>query len=91
MLTAIGNLLCVVNRMNGTKKFPHTLAKVKIVMTAMPGIINGATIVLNDPTQVAPSTHAACSRSTGTPSMKPFMSHIPNGSDVAVRNRITAG
>src|ERR1039458_10745703 len=90
MLTEAGNLLWASSRINGTKKLPHWLTKVKIVMTIMPGNINGATIRLNDPSHVAPSTHAACSSSRGTPSMKPFMSQIPNGSDVAVMNKITA-
>ena len=60
-------------------------------MTIIPGNINGATIRLNEPSQLAPSTQAACSRSIGTPSMKPFISQIPNGSDVAARKKITAG
>src|ERR1035441_7406138 len=91
MLTEAGSLLVLCSRMNGTKKLPHWLTNVKIVMTTMPGAISGATIGGSDCPRVAPSTQAACSRSSGTPSMNPFISHIPNGNDVAVMNKMTAG
>ena len=79
MLTAAGNLPWLCSKMNGTKKFPHMLTNVKMVMTMMPGNISGATIRRKETSQLAPSTQAACSRSIGTPSMNPFISQIPNG------------
>src|ERR1017187_4040236 len=91
MLTDAGSFPLLWSKMNGTKKLPHWLTNVKMVMTTIPGIMSGATMRRSDCTHVAPSTQAACSRSRGTPSMKPFISHIPNGNDVAVMNKMTAG
>ncbi len=56
--------------------------------TAIPGRMSGSTICTRVRIDPAPSIQAACSSSTGTPSMKFFIIQIAIGSALAVRKRI---
>lgn len=91
MVTAAGCFSGVSSSTNGTKKLPHWPTNTKIATTATPGAIRGATTRRSDWTQPAPSTQAASSRLTGTPSMKFFIIQMANGSALAVRNSTIAG
>ena len=88
MLTDAGSCSGVSSSMNGTKKFPHSPMKVKIVDHGQPRPHQRQ----HDPQQClhgdAPSVQAASSSSIGTPSMKFFISQIANGSAVVARKSI---
>src|SRR3954470_10561956 len=79
-LTEAGSFSGESSRMKGTKKLPHIPMKVKIVTTMTPGHISGSTMRHSTCMELAPSILAASSSTRGTPSMKFFISQIPNGS-----------
>src|SRR4029453_4922548 len=91
MVTDAGWLSGLCNRMNGTKKLPHWVTKVKTKTTVRPGIISGMMMLRNDCSQPAPSVQAASSSSTGTESMKFFIIQMANGRDDAAMKRMRAG
>ena len=66
------------------------MVNTKMKTTAMPGLISGTTMRPRAVMALAPSTHAASSRVTGTESMKFFVIQMAMGSDVAARNSTVA-
>jgi len=90
METAAGCQSGVSRRTNGTKKLPHACRNTKTKTTLSAGRMSGTTTVRSARMALAPSTHAASSRLTGTESMKFFVIHSAIGSALAARNRATA-
>src|SRR2546429_9260003 len=70
---------------SGIRNAPQALMKVTIAVTPMPGIVSGTMIRRRMRRLLAPSIEADSSSSSGTASMKFFISQIANGSDDAAR------
>src|SRR4051812_10555793 len=88
MLTDAGSRSGLSNRTNGTKKLPHIPTNVKMPTTDTPGQTSGRITYRSVCIRDAPSVQAASSRTSGTLSMKFFISQIANGRPVEAMNNI---